>query len=389
MADETAPHPGFRGTIASPDGYNTEIPESLLTPDSVPTRIGSVDFFDGFPSKDTVAKVYDNLDFSRGVKVFLDMLPAASIHALVQSHADAGITNLNTVMITEQLMDSNLLYLTGNTDTVYAVCVLDLERDGATVVEIPPGCGPGTLNDAFQRFVVDMGAPGPDRGQGGKYLILPPDYEGDVPDGYFVARSKGYMNWLILRGFLVDGEPDAAVEMYKTHLRLYPLSQADDPPAMRYINGSRVVQNTVFPSDYSYFEALDTVIQKEPVGLLDPELRGLLAAIGIEKGRRFSPDERMRKILSEAARVGDATARVLSYAPRLPGVVVREASSWTTFFVGATPIGSPTTAPEGLASNWIQTVAGKGWFAVLRLYGPTQAWFDQTWWPGEIETVDT
>lgn len=293
-----------------------------------------MDFFDGFPTKDTVARVYDNLDFSRGVKVFLDMLPAASIHALVQSHAEAGITNVNTVMITEQLMDSNLLYLTGNTDTVYAVCVLDLERDGATVVEIPAGCGPGTLNDAFQRFVVDMGAPGPDRGQGGKYLILPPDYEGDVPDGYFVSRSTSYTNWLILRGFLVNGEPDAAVEMYKTGLKLYPLSQADDRPAMRFINASTVVQNTVFPSDYSYFEALDAMIQKEPLGLLDPELRGLLAAIGIEKGRRFSPDERMRKLLSEAAQVGDATARVLSYAPRLPGVVVREASNWTTFFVG-------------------------------------------------------
>ena len=114
-------------------------------------------------------------------------------------------------------------------------CVLDLERDGPTVVEIPPGCGPGTVNDAFFRFLTDMGAVGPDRGLGGKYLLLPPDYAGlDPPEGgteaevggarYFAAKSKTYVNWLILRGFLVEGRPEAAVRMFKEGLKVYPLS---------------------------------------------------------------------------------------------------------------------------------------------------------------------
>ncbi len=107
-------------------------------------------------------------------------------------------------------MDSNPLFLTGNTDTVYCFAFLDLKKDGPTVVEIPAGAGPGTVNDAFFRFVIDMGAPGPDRGKGGKYLILPPGYEGAIPGGYFTVRSTSWVNWVALRGFLVNGKPDAA-----------------------------------------------------------------------------------------------------------------------------------------------------------------------------------
>jgi len=131
-----------------------------------------------------------------------------------------GIDKANKVLLFEELMDSNALFLTGNTDTIYAIGLLNLERDGPTVVEIPPGAGPGTVNDAYFRFVVDMGAPGPDKGKGGKYLILPPGYEGDVPEGYFVAKSRTYVNWLPLRGFLQDGKTDAAVKMWTEGLKI-------------------------------------------------------------------------------------------------------------------------------------------------------------------------
>ena len=104
-------------------------------------------------------------------------------------------------------MDSNPIFLTANTDTVYAFNTFDLEKTGPLVIEVPAGSGPGTVNDAYFRFVVDMGAPGPDRGKGGKYLIVPPGYEGELPEGYFVAPSRSYINALVLRGFLVDGKP--------------------------------------------------------------------------------------------------------------------------------------------------------------------------------------
>ena len=88
------------------------------------------------------------------------------------------------------------------------------------MVEIPKGCGPGTVNDAYFRFVIDMGAPGPDKGQGGKYLILPPGFEGNAPEGYFVAKSTSWVNWIALRGFLVDGKPDASSQMFREGLVL-------------------------------------------------------------------------------------------------------------------------------------------------------------------------
>src|ERR1700734_2576382 len=167
-------------------GYNHKIPPQIMTPDRVETRLGTLKFFDGFPDKETTQKAYDNLDFMRGVETFLNFVPAASIEALRRGNVELGATSSNQIVLLEQLLDSTPLFLTGNTDIVYASVILDLEKDGPTVVEIPPGCGPGTVNDAFFRFVVDMGAPGPDRGKGGKYLILPAGYKDEPPSGYFV-----------------------------------------------------------------------------------------------------------------------------------------------------------------------------------------------------------
>ncbi|MFV0571055.1 MAG: DUF1254 domain-containing protein [Xanthomarina gelatinilytica] len=145
--------------------YNTNIPEKILTPDQEGTRLGSLKFFDGLPSDETVEKVYDNLDFMRGVETFLNGIPATSIEGLRLGLKDVGVTASNQVVIFNELMDSNPLFLTGNTSTVYATTFINLKENGPTVVEIPAGCGPGTLNDAYFRFVVDMGAPGPDRGK--------------------------------------------------------------------------------------------------------------------------------------------------------------------------------------------------------------------------------
>ena len=139
------------------------------------------------PTDATAAVVLEHLTFLRAVEVFLARSRPRRWRRCGPVSTGFGATASNKVVIFDELMDSNSLFLTGNTDTVYAFAVLDLDRDGPTVVEIPPGCGPGTVDDAWFRFVIDMGAPGPDRGQGGKYLILPPGYDGEVPDGYFVG----------------------------------------------------------------------------------------------------------------------------------------------------------------------------------------------------------
>src|ERR1700723_1988557 len=253
---------------SSTPNFNTHIPENIMTPDRVSTRLGDLEFFDGMPTDATAATLLDHLTFLRGVEVFLNTVQVASLEAVRVGLAEVGATSANQVLIYDDLMDSNSLFLTGNTDTVYAIAFLELDRDGPTVVEIPPGSGPGTVDDAWFRFVVDMGAPGPDRGEGGKYLILPPDYEGDVPDGYFAAQSTSYVNWLILRGFLVDGKPDAADKTFSENLKVYSLALAKDPPAMQFISGSEKPFNTIHANNYMFYEELATVIAREPIDLL-------------------------------------------------------------------------------------------------------------------------
>ena len=335
------------GLAEKTPGFNNKIPENILTPDKVKTRIGTLKFFDGQPDADTVKLVYDNLDFLRGVETFLNGMPASSIDMIRRGQVELGATAFNHCVIFDKLMNSNPLFLTGNTDTVYCSLYFNMAKHGSMVVEIPAGCGPGTVNDAFFRFVTDMGAPGPDRGKGGKYLILSPDYEGDLdpPVGgmkaevegqtYFVSKSTSYVNWVILRGFLVDGKTDAANKMFKTGLKVYPLKGAGNPPAMKFISGgSEKVFNTIHANNIEYYQELDHVIQREPVSMLDPELRGTFAAIGIQKGKKFAPDERMTKLLTDAVAVGNATARAIWIRSREEGTYFYPNSGWYTGFVG-------------------------------------------------------
>ncbi|MGB6001805.1 MAG: DUF1254 domain-containing protein, partial [Thermoanaerobaculia bacterium] len=316
-------------------GYNTKIPESIMTPDKVETRVGDLEFFDGIPTEETAALVYDNLDYIRGVETFLSGMPAANLEAFRRGQASLGVKNYNQVLIFDQLMDSNSLFLTGNTDTVYVSVFLDLEKDGPMVIEVPPGTGPGTVDDAFFRFVIDTGPPGPDQGKGGKYLILPPDkihLQGDVPEGYFVVKSTSWVNWFMARGFLKDGKPDYSSKLFREGLKIYPLAMAANPPAMEFFNGSGKAFNTVHSSGYDFYEELHAVIDREPVEMLEPELRGIFASIGIQKGEPFAPDDRMKKILTRAAEVGNATARTMLWYERDKSAFKYEGSHWKRGF---------------------------------------------------------
>jgi hypothetical protein len=159
----------------------------------------------------------------------------------------------------------------------------------------------------------DVGRVGPDKGEGGKYLLLPPGYEGDVPESYFVVPSPTFGNFFFFRGFLVDGDPKPALDTIKKRTRVYLLSQATNPPEMKFVDACGRAFNTIHACDFSFFE--EQVVQEEPIDAMAAETLGLLASIGIRKGKPFAPDARMKKILSEAAAVGNATARAISYYP--------------------------------------------------------------------------
>lgn len=313
-----------------------KVPEGITTKDEYDTCLGKLKFQDGLPDEPTVQKVYDNLDRSRAMHAFLDLIPLASMEAMRAGFASIGCDACHKACVFGSLMDSRSLWLTANTDTVYVGAMLDLQRDGPTVIEVPPSAGPGMVNDAYFRYVTDMGKPGPDRGAGGKYLVLPPGHKGEVPGGgYHVSQSPSYTNWVILRGFLQNGSPDAAAKMWKEGLKIYPLSTTSGPPKMEFFDMSGKEMNTIHSNDFGFFLEVNAVIQREHVDLLDPELLGNLSAIGIRKGQPFQPDTRMKALLEEGVALGNATARALCFAPRDESTkFYSKDSEWTTPFVG-------------------------------------------------------
>jgi hypothetical protein len=223
-------------------------------------------------------------------------------------------------------MDAKTLLLTANTETVYAISHLGLKEDGPTVVEAPPHML-GFLQDGLQRYLADIGPLGPDKGQGGKFLLLPPGYDGLIPDGYFVARSPTYSVTFAIRGFQVGGKTDQAVGLMK-QTKIYPLAKASSPPAMEFINGSGKDIDTLFPDNFRFFELLAMLVDEEPLESFGPLERSMMQAIGIEKGNPFKPDNKTKDLLSEAARLGGAIARANTYASPSPRVFYYPDRKW-------------------------------------------------------------
>jgi hypothetical protein len=514
---------------------DTPIPPSLTTPDLFDTSIGTLHFRDGVADQATADKVYDQLDFQRGVSAFLNGLRGVSIFAAREGIRDAGVKDNEGVLIFSGLMDSRSLFLTANADTIYFLANIDLTK-GPMVIETPPGAL-GLFDDLWFRWVIDFGTPGPDRGLGGKYLLLPPGYDGPLPEGgYFIGRPTTTSVALLGRSFLVNNDPKPAVETIKKTLKIYPYVPGSygtsigtflrgkgplaaplaEPKPLTFVEGTGLPMNTIPPNDFSYYEMLDALVQEQPAEALQPEIGGQFAAIGIVKGKPFNPDARMRKILTDAIAVANASARTVSFRPResegfayygpqskwlnplfvsgydfmrpppeitkegvkpFPYTGARTLDARTAFFyvaTGVTPamimrlpeVGSqylfgifdadgdpfdggktykvtlppnipaakfwsftvydnqtrsmlqtdqrfpragsqsfPSPAAEASADgsttvyfgpkkpdgvkdgNSIQTLPGKGWFTILRLYSPLEPFFDKSWKPGEIEKV--
>ena len=275
-------------------GYNTEIPDAIRTPDRVETRIGGLEFRDGFPTRATRSSSTTTSTSCAGSRCSWTSCPRPRSRRMRLGMVSLGATAAQP----------------GRDHGPAArlePAVPDRQHRHGLRLRVPrprarrarrwwrsrraPGPGPSTTPSSGSSST--WAAPGPDRGQGGRYLIVPDDFDGEVPDGYFVARSPSRVNWLILRGFLRDGRPDAAVASFTGGLRVYPLSAAANPPAMEFISGSGRVFNTIHANTSAFFEEVADVVAREPAGCIDPELRGLAASIGIRKDRPFAPDERM------------------------------------------------------------------------------------------------
>ncbi len=476
----------------------TDIPQNITTPDVVETSIGTLHFFDGVPTKETAELAQDFLLKARGVDAFLKGIPGASLQALRKGPAALGVNANGKVALFEKLMDSHALFLTANTSTLYIFPYLNT-TDGPVVVEVPPMML-GAFDDAWFRFVSDVGLAGPDKGKGGKYLVLPPGYDKEIPEGYFIIKPRTYATWLFMRGNISKGI-DVAVKNVKDHLQVYPLSEAANHKPVEYVNMTGKPFNTIHPNNFEFYEHLNTLIQEESDEMLDDETKGLFASIGIVKGKEFNPTEREKRILTDAVAIANAAARSNNYYPTgdlremvyfykdVPTEWVMAYPDKNVFFnygnsgfntdarvffhytyTAVTPSmatphegrgsdyciafkdskhqvfdGSKTykvhlppnvpvadfwaltiydsqtrsmlqtdqayptvgsndkgfkqnedgsydvyfapKAPEGFEKNWLQTIPGKSWFVILRMYGPLKPFIEKTWRPSEIELV--
>jgi hypothetical protein len=342
-------------SIAMAQDWKTDIPKEITTPDQVQSKIGDLDFKDGYPTPETTNKVRDELDYIHGVNAFMNSIQGVSLYALRKGLADIGIKD-GDFFYTTKLLDSKSLLLTANADTVYFWGNLDLSA-GPLVVETPPMVL-GIFDDFWFRWIGDFGLAGPDKGRGGTFLLVGPGYEGTLPEGgYFVLRSRTNHVTMLFRAFLEDNDPAPPIALVKETFKIYTYQAggfgnsvgsylAGDAPlnlkppkrtTPRLVEGSGLVVNTVPPNDFGHYEMLNELVQMEPAEALDPELAGQFAAIGIEKGKAFAPDDRMRKILEKAVAVGNAASRSLGMgADPVEGFRFygKESAWWNMLWVG-------------------------------------------------------
>ena len=325
------------------------------------------------PSQETLDKVYDHLDFTHAFNAFVNTMQGVNFEAIHRGFLDAGVKD-NEFILFSDMMDAKTVMLVANVDTVYVFGFLDLSQ-GPLVLEVPPQLL-GLINDAWFRWVTDVGSAGPDRGLGGKYLILPPGYDGPLPEGGFFIGHAGTTHVLFLaRMFLENDSPKPAVEQIHNFLKVYPykaggagtsfatflrgeaqLGSITPPPETVFHEGSGKVMNTIAPNDYGYYEMLNEIVQQQPTGSLDPELMGSIAAIGIVKGRPFAPDARMKKILTEAVEVANATSRSLTMNPRDPGWYYYPGSAWwNPMFISGYEFETPIPEIEGPIHDGMRT----------------------------------
>lgn len=253
--------------------------------------------------------------YQRAVYAYMTMLPALNVIGMRDgSEAEFG-AGYNVLPIWKDRMDSRAWVPTPNADVIYSMSYLDLKETGPLVVKAPPNVI-GMFTDFFQRTITDVGAIGPDRARGGLYLLLPPGYEGHVPASYFAFESSTYNVFLFFRTIMGhgDGEPDPtpAVEAAE-QTRIYPLwGEEKDIPAMEFPNASGVRIDMMYPTDFEYWTKLKEFVDYEPVEAITPELRGVLASIGIVKGEPFEPNDWQREALERA--LVDAPKMILASA---------------------------------------------------------------------------
>jgi hypothetical protein len=282
----------------------------------------------GFPSDETARQAYDDADLNRAIQSYKFFYPTVSGAAIVKGNEQIGVVPNKVFGILDCAPEQ--LVFTANSDTPYGPLLLDLSI-GPIVVELQPGPLIVCSMDINQRWVADMGLPGPDAGKGGKHLLLPPDYTGEIPaTGYYIHKASSNRQIVGARSLPVNGDVKAAKERLTT-IKVYPLHPTPGWTEPKWLDVTGKAQDTTplqWEDNFAFWEVLHKTVESEPSYSGYHDYYGELAALGIEKGKPFKPDARMRRILEEAAKVGNAQMRVQSFGDRRPDRIVWKGRQW-------------------------------------------------------------
>jgi hypothetical protein len=314
------------------------------------TRIGKLNFEStGYPSAETVQKLYDEMDFQRACQAYIWGIPAVGLNEWRSAHFK-DFKARNGEMLSYLDFKEKLGILTPNYTTPYIATFIDLKESGPMVVDIPAGLMAGMVLDAWQRVMADLGVVGPDKGNGGKYLILPPGHEKVSPEGYFVVPSEGRA---VLAGVrLLGADKEKEIAKLVPQIKTYTWSPNATGKPVHVRAAGDVKWSQMPPHGMAYWDSLNDVLQREPVFERDRLIMAQLRFLGIEKDKPFNPDARQKKLLADGAVVGEAMAKANTSDKRVE----------PPFFAGTRWKHALVTSVDQRATNYDQLDERAAWF---------------------------
>lgn len=292
----------------------------LAVADDIQTRIGQLEIDHGLPSPGTREKLYDELDFQRAVQSVIWAEPLINNALFLKAMQQAGVANLGG-MVYDKSQQPGQETLTPNQSVIYLYDSINLKDTGPVVHIVPPGPINAGLFDMWMRPVLDFGTVGVNKGEGDRILIVPPGYQGEVPEGYTVARPKTWQIFSITRlTTKQDMNAAQAVDLFRK-VQTYPLSQAAKPPAKQLVlMGDPASGGKTFrmnrPAGLDYWRLLHDSLAAETLEPRDLIPLGGLAPLGLERNKPFAPDTRLQKILVDAEQVGRLMMVNEAFSPR-------------------------------------------------------------------------
>ena len=314
---------------------------------------------EGYPIPETAQRARDDADFQRAMVAYRFWYPTVSAEGIFNGNRELGIKDGEAWGIAAA--GPRQIGFTLNSDTPYGSGVLDVSN-GPMVIELPPGPLIGLVDDHHQGWVLDMGLPGPDAGKGGRHLVLPPDYKGEVPDGYYVGWSKSYKNLFAIRALPVGGDVSSAMDALRA-VKVHPLGGNADLNVLDTTERRMDSSPLRWEDNIRFWEVLQQIVAAEPLVPNFLPMYGLLSELGIDKEKQFAPDARMKAILERAARAGRDQLLVSAFDSNRPDRVNWPDRKWE--WLGLVP-----KSAQFETSGGIDLEARDRWFAQAIVTSP-------------------